>query len=84
MRVSICYLEGSALPAHEDKALKTISGPNVEEINERPTDGLLHDCKLRDIHRPLTVVRIVDSRSLRWARHMARLEGKKEMRVELW
>jgi hypothetical protein len=77
MRVSICYLQGSALPAPEDKALKKISGPNMEEINERPTDGLLRDCKIHGIHRPLSIVRIVTSRSLRWARHMSRLEGKR-------
>jgi hypothetical protein len=30
-------LEGSALQVPEDKALKKISGPNTDEINEWPT-----------------------------------------------
>lgn len=56
-------LKGSALQVPEEKALKTMSGPNTDEINEPPTNGLLRDSELHGVRRSLSI-RIVTSRGL--------------------
>lgn len=57
-------LKGSALQVPEDKARKKISGPNMDEINERPTGGLLRNGELHGLRRSLSIVRIVTSSGL--------------------
>lgn len=48
----------------EEKALKKVSGPSTDEINEPPTDGLLRDSELHGVRRLLSIVRIVTSSGL--------------------
>jgi hypothetical protein len=43
----------------------------------------LHNEELRDLYSSLSVIRIVTSRRMRWAGHVARM-GKRETRVGYW
>jgi len=71
-------IEGSALQVPE--ALKKISGPNTDEINERPADCLFRGIELHGVRRSLSIVRIGASSGL----HTCLGSRRKEMRVELW
>jgi hypothetical protein len=59
----------------ENKVLRSILGPKRDEV----TGGWrkLHHEKLRDLYASPSIIRIIKSRRMRWARHVARMGEKK-------
>jgi hypothetical protein len=62
--------------------LRTIFGPKMDEV----TGGLrkLHNEELRDMHSSPSIIRIIKSRRMRWAGHVARMEEKRNAYRLLW
>jgi hypothetical protein len=54
-----------------DKVLRRIFGPNRDEISGEW--GKLYTEKLNNLYFSLTIVRVIKSRRMRWAGHVARM-----------
>jgi hypothetical protein len=69
------------LRVFENKVLRRILGPKRDEV----TGGWrkLHNEELRDLYSSPSIVRIIKSRRMRWAGHVARM-GEKRMRIGYW
>jgi hypothetical protein len=78
---SLTLREEHRLRVFENKVLRRISGPKRDEV----TGGWrkLHNQELRDLCSLPSIIRIVKSRRMRWAEHVARM-GKREMRIGYW
>ena len=63
--------EESRLRIFENRILRRIFGPKRDENGECRT---LHNEKLHSLHRSPNIVRVIKSRRLRWAGHVARME----------
>jgi hypothetical protein len=59
----------------ENKVLKRIFGPKSDEVTGRWRN--LHNEELRDLYSSPSVIRIIKSRSMRWAGHVARMGEKR-------
>jgi hypothetical protein len=59
----------------ENKVLRSIFGPKRDEV----TGGLrkLHNEELRDLYSSPSIIRIIKSRRMRWAGHVARMVEKR-------
>jgi hypothetical protein len=59
----------------ENKLLRRIFGPKRDEV----TGGWrkLHNEELRDLYSSPSIIRIIKSRRVRWARHVARMGEKR-------
>jgi hypothetical protein len=57
----------------ENRVLRRICGPKRDEVTEKK----LHDEELRDMCSSPSVSRIIKSRRMRWAAHVARREEKR-------
>jgi hypothetical protein len=59
----------------ENKALRRIFGPKRDEV----TGGWrkLHNEEFRDLCSSSSIIRIIKSRRMRWAGHVARMGGKR-------
>jgi hypothetical protein len=59
----------------ENKVLRTIFGPKRDEV----TGGWkkLHNEELRDLYSSPSIVRIIKSKRMRWAGHVARMAEKR-------
>jgi hypothetical protein len=55
----------------ENRVLRKIFGPKRDEV--RGEWRKLHKEVLNDLYSPPNIFRVIKSRSLRWARHVARL-----------
>jgi hypothetical protein len=66
----------------ENKVLRRIFGPKKDEV----AGGWrkLHDEDLRDLHSSPNIIRIIKSRRMRWAGHVARMEEKRNACRLLW
>jgi hypothetical protein len=71
---SLTLREEHRLRVFENKVLKRIFGPKRDEV----TGGWrkLHNEELRDLNSSPSIIRIIKSRRMRWAGHVARM-GKK-------
>jgi hypothetical protein len=58
--------------------LRRISGPKRDEVTGGCTK--VHNEELRDFYSSPSIIRIINSRRMRWAGHVARM-GKREMRI---
>jgi hypothetical protein len=60
----------------ENKVLRRIFRPKRDEV----TGGWrkLHNEDLRDLYSSPSIIRIIKSRRMRWARHVARMGGKEK------
>jgi hypothetical protein len=75
---SLTLREESRLRMFENRVLRGIFGPSMDEVT-----GVwrkLHNEELHDLYRLPTTVRVIKSRRMRWAGHVAWLGG--ERRVE--
>jgi hypothetical protein len=55
----------------ENRVLRRIYGPKMDEVTgER---GKLHNEELHDLYSSPTIVRVMKSRRMRWAGHVARM-----------
>jgi hypothetical protein len=64
-----------------NKVLRSIFGPKRDEV----TGGWrkLHNKELHGLYSSPSIIRIIKSRRMRWAGHVARM-GKREMRIGYW
>jgi hypothetical protein len=68
--------EEHRLKVFENKVLRRIFGPKSNEV----TGGWrkLHNEELRDFYSSPSIIRIIKSRRMRWAGHVARMGGKQK------
>jgi hypothetical protein len=71
---SLTLREEHRLRVFENKVLRRIFGPNRDEV----TGGWrkLHNEELRDLYSSPSLVRIIESRRMRWADQVARMGEK--------
>jgi hypothetical protein len=72
--------EEDRLRVFENRVLRRIFGPKREE------DGSwrkLHNDELHNLYSSLNIVRVIKSRRMRWAGHVARM-GREEVFTEFW
>jgi hypothetical protein len=72
-----CEREGHRLRVFENKVLGRIFGPKRDEV----TGGWrkLHNDELRDLYSSPSIIRIMKSRRMRWAGHVARMNEKRNV-----
>ena len=63
--------EECRLRIFENRIIRQIFGPKRDETGEC---GSLHNEQLHSLYRSLNVVRVIKSRIIRWAGHVARME----------
>jgi hypothetical protein len=72
---SLTLREEHRLRVFENKILRRIFRPNRDEV----TGGWrkLHNEELRDLYSSSTIIKIIKSRKMRWAGHVARMGEKR-------
>jgi len=65
----------------ENSVLRRIIGPWRDEVTGECRE--LHNEELNDIYSSLNIVRVIKSRRMRWAEHVA-LMGRGEAYTEFW
>ena len=68
---SLTLREEFSLRVFENRILSLIFRPKRDENGER---GRLHNEELHSLYRSPNIVRVIKSRRLRWAEHVARME----------
>jgi hypothetical protein len=61
--------------------LRRIFGPKLDEVRRRCRK--LHNEELRGLYSSPSIIRIIKSRRMRWAGHVARMEKKRNVYVLL-
>jgi hypothetical protein len=59
----------------EDRVLRRIFGPKRDEVTGEWRK--LHNEELRDLYSLLSIIRMIKSRRMRWAGHVARMGEKR-------
>jgi hypothetical protein len=72
---SLTLREERKLRVFENKVLRRIFGPKRDEVTEGWRK--LHNEYLRDLYSSSSIIRIIKSRRMRWARHVARMGEKR-------
>jgi hypothetical protein len=77
MAWSLTLREGHRLRVFENKVLRRILGPNRDEA----TGGWrkLHNEELHDFNSSPSIIRIIKSRRMMWAGHVARMGEKRKV-----
>jgi hypothetical protein len=78
---SLTLREEHRLRMFENKALRRIFGPKRDEVSGGWRK--LHNEELRDLYSSSSIIRIIKSRRMRWAGHVAEW-GKRKMRIGYW
>jgi hypothetical protein len=63
------------LRVFENRVLRRIFGPKRDEVTGEWRK--LHNEELRDLYSSLSIIRIIKSRKMRWAGHVARMGDKR-------
>jgi len=72
---SLTFREERRLRVFENRVLRRVFGPKRDEVTGEWKK--LHKEELRDLYSLLNIVRVVKSRRMRWAGHVARMgEGR--------
>jgi hypothetical protein len=66
----------------ENRVLRRIFGPKREEVTGEWRK--LHNEELRDLSSSPSIIRIIKSMRMRWARHVARMGEKRKMLCYWW
>jgi hypothetical protein len=73
----VCWSEA----LQESWVLRRIFGPRRDEVTGEWRK--LHNEELHDLYFSTSIIRVIKSRRMRWARHVARM-GPKRTRVDCW
>jgi hypothetical protein len=73
--------EEHRLRLFENRVLRKLFGPKRVEVTGEWRK--LHNEELRDLCSSPSIIRIIKSRRMRWARHIA-CRGRRGMRIEYW
>jgi hypothetical protein len=73
--------EEHRLRVFENRVLRRIFGPKRDEVTGEWRK--LHNEELRDLYSSLSIVRIIKSRRMRWAGHVAQM-GIRGTRIDYW
>jgi hypothetical protein len=68
-------IEEHRLRVFENRVLRRIFGPKRNEVTGEWRK--LHNKELRDLYSSLNIIRIIKSRRMRWAGHVARVREKR-------
>jgi hypothetical protein len=79
--LSLTLREEYRLRVFENRVLRRIFGPKRDEV----TGGWrkLHNEELHNVYPAPSIIRMIKSRSMRWAGHVARM-GEKRKHIEYW
>jgi hypothetical protein len=72
---SLTLREEHTLRVFENRALRRILGPKRDEVTGECRK--LHNEELCDLYSSPSIIRIIKSRRMRWARHVARMGEKR-------
>jgi hypothetical protein len=78
---SLTLKEEHRLRVFENRMLRKIFGPKRVEVTGEWRK--LHNEDLRDLHCSPSIIRIINSRRMRWAGHVARM-GRRGTRIGYW
>ena len=73
--------EERRLSVFENRVLRRIFGPKRDEVTWEWRK--LHNGELNDLYSSPNIVRVIKSRRMRWAGHVARM-GRVEVHTGLW
>jgi hypothetical protein len=65
----------------ENRVLRRIFGPKNDEVTGEW--GKLHNEELRGLYSSPSIIRIMKSRRMKWAGHVARM-GRRGTRIDCW
>jgi hypothetical protein len=65
----------------ENRVLRRIFGPKRDELTGEWRK--LHNEELPDVYSSQSIIRIIKSRRMRWAGHVARM-GRRGTRIDYW
>jgi hypothetical protein len=71
-----CETWSLTLTLFEDRVLRRIFGPKRDEVTGEWRK--LHNEELRDLYSSPSIIRIIKSRRMRWAGHVARMGEKRK------
>jgi hypothetical protein len=78
---SLTIREEHRLRVFENRLLRRIFGPKRDEVTGEWRK--LHNEELRDLYSSQSIIRIIKSRRMRWAGHVARM-GRRGTLIDYW
>jgi hypothetical protein len=78
---SLTLREEHRLRVFKNRVLRRLFGPKRNEVTGEWRK--LHNEELRDLYSSPSIIRITQSRRMRWAGHVARM-GRRGMRIDYW